>query len=124
MKLGDIIADYRRQNGLSMEKFAEISGISKGYVSMLERNVTQRGEEPSPSFEKYRAVAKTIGIDVDELIRMVEGKISLLDNEKEPTTMSRLLENPDNREALEILASMDAKTLESAIKLLRVLGED
>jgi Predicted transcriptional regulators len=75
--LGDLIAQYRARHDLSMDKFAELSGISKGYISMLERNQTQRGEEPSPSFGMYKSVAKTIGIDVDELIRMVEGKISL-----------------------------------------------
>lgn len=79
MTLGDIIYEYRKARGMSMDKFAELSGISKGYISMLERNQTQRGEEPSPSFEMYRNVARTIGIDVDELIRMVEGKILLAD---------------------------------------------
>lgn len=77
MTLGDVIAEYRKITGMSMERFAELSGMSKGYVSMLERNKTQRGDEPSPSFEKYRDVAKAIGMDVDELIRKVDGKISL-----------------------------------------------
>ena len=80
MTLGDVISEYRAKHGLSMEKFAEMSGISKGYISMLERNQTQRGEEPSPSYEMYKNVARTIGIDVDELIRTVEGKISLHDS--------------------------------------------
>lgn len=77
MTLGDIIAEYRKANGMSMERFAELSGMSKAYVSILERNKTPRGDEPSPSFEKYRDVAKAIGMDVDELIRRVDGKISL-----------------------------------------------
>lgn len=77
MTLGDIIAEYRKEHQMSMDKFADISKISKGYISMLERNQTQRGEEPSPSYEMYKNVAKTIGMDVDELIRKVEGKISL-----------------------------------------------
>lgn len=76
MTLGDIIAEYRKSHKMSMDKFSEISGMSKGYISMLERNKTQRGDEPSPSFEKYRDVAKAIGMDVDELIRKVDGKIS------------------------------------------------
>lgn len=77
MTLGDVIYKYRTQHGLSMDKFSEISGISKGYISMLEKNKTARGDEPSPSYEMYRSVAKTIGMQVDDLIRTVEGKISL-----------------------------------------------
>ena len=48
MTLGEVIAAYRKEHGLSMEKFSELSGISKGYISMLEHNKTQRGEAPSP----------------------------------------------------------------------------
>lgn len=77
MNLGEVIAQYRSTHNLSMDKFAELSGISKGYISMLERNQTQRGEEPSPSIEMYRNVAKVIGVELDELLRQVEGKVSL-----------------------------------------------
>lgn len=77
MTLGDIIAEYRRTHSLSMAKFAELSGISKGYISMLERNRTHRGEEPSPSVDVYRSVAAAIGVSVDDLVRMVDGKITL-----------------------------------------------
>lgn len=76
MTLGDVIAEYRKQTGMSMERFAVSANMSKGYVSILEKNKTQRGDEPSPSFEKYRDVAKAIGMDVDELIRKVDGKVS------------------------------------------------
>lgn len=79
MTLGDVIYQYRTTHNISMDKFSELSGISKGYISMLEKNQTQRGDEPSPSFEMYRNVARTIGMDVDALIRMVEGKIALPD---------------------------------------------
>ena len=80
MTLGDVISAYRKEHNLSMEKFGELAGMSKAYVSMLERNRTQRGDEPSPSIEMYRNVAKAIGIDVDELIRKVDGKISFPTN--------------------------------------------
>lgn len=75
--LGDVIAKYRAEHSLSMDKFAERSGISKTYISMLEHNRTHRGKEPTPSIEVYRSVAQGMGIDVDELIRTVEGKIRL-----------------------------------------------
>ena len=62
---------------MSMDKFSKMSGISKAYISMLEKNRPQRGEEPAPSIEMYRNVADAIGVDVDELVRMVDGKVLL-----------------------------------------------
>ncbi len=77
MTLGDIISQYRKSHGLSMDGFSKVSGISKAYISMLEKNVTQRGDEPAPSIDIYRKVATAVGVDTDELIRMVDGKITL-----------------------------------------------
>lgn len=77
MTLGDIISQYRKDHAMSMDKFSKASGISKAYISMLEKNRTQRGEEPVPSIEMYRNVAEVIGVNVDELVRMVDGKVLL-----------------------------------------------
>jgi SOS regulatory protein LexA len=77
LTLGDIIAKYRKEHGISMDEFAKQSGISKGYISMLERNKTHRGDEPSPSVDMYKSVAKVINVDLDELIRLVDGNITL-----------------------------------------------
>ena len=38
MTLGDIIKDYRKSHNMSMDLFAEKSGISKAYISLLEKN--------------------------------------------------------------------------------------
>lgn len=77
MTIGDVIAKYRKDHDMSMDKFATISGLSKAYISVLERNKTQRGSEPTPSIDTFRSVASAIGMDTDELIRMVDGKIKL-----------------------------------------------
>lgn len=94
MNLGEVIAQYRSTHNLSMDKFAELSGISKGYISMLERNQTQRGEEPSPSIEMYRNVAKVIGLELDELLRQVEGKVSLEPMPKNILPMPKFVKKP------------------------------
>lgn len=77
MTLGDIIFQYRTKHGLSQRKFAEISGLSNGYISILEKNQTPRGDEPVPTLDTYRKVAAALSIDIDALIRMVDGKVSL-----------------------------------------------
>ena len=77
MTLGELIRDYRTTHSLSMAKFSELSGISKGYISMLENNKTHRGDKPSPSVDVYRSVAAAMGMDLESLIRTVDGKITL-----------------------------------------------
>ncbi len=84
MTLGEVITEYRVNHSLSMDKFAELSGLSKAYISMLEKNRTQRGKEPSPSIDVYRSVAAALGISVDELIRKVDGKIALFPSNLSP----------------------------------------
>ena len=77
MTLGEVISAYRKEHSLSMDGFAKASGLSKAYISILERNITPRGAEPVPSIDTYRAVASAIHMDLDELIRKVDGKIKL-----------------------------------------------
>lgn len=38
MTLGDIVKNYRAEHGLSLREFSRISGVSNGYISMLEKN--------------------------------------------------------------------------------------
>ena len=77
MTLGEVISNYRKTHSMSMDKFAGASGLSKAYISILERNRTTRGSVPVPSIDTFRAVAKAVGMDVDELIRAVDDKIRL-----------------------------------------------
>lgn len=77
MTLGEIIKKYRDDNVMSMDSFARLSGLSKSYISVLERNITPHGNQPSPGIDTYRAVAKALGIDVNELIRAVDDEIEL-----------------------------------------------
>lgn len=77
MTLGEIIKKYRDDRKMSMDGFAQLSGLSKSYISVLERNITPHGNQPSPGIDTYRAVAKALGLDVNELIRAVDDDIEL-----------------------------------------------
>ena len=115
MTLGDVISDYRAAHSMSMDKFASLADISKGYISMLERNQTQRGEEPSPSLEMYCKVAKVIGIDFDDLIRMVNGKIVIGKSDSEPQT------NKVSDNAMSIARAYDKATPEEQSEVNDIL---
>ena len=58
MRLGEYIKSYRDDHDMTMESFASKSGLTKGYVSMLEKGTNPRsGKEIVPSLETIRKVA-------------------------------------------------------------------
>jgi len=72
MTLGNAIAEFRNLNNLTMEEFSNMSGLSKSYISMLERNRDPRGNKIKPSIEVMDKVANAIGIDLDTLINSID----------------------------------------------------
>lgn len=87
MTLGQAIHEYREDHGLSMEKFSSMSGLSKAYISILERNKTPHGNIPAPSIDTYVRVAKTMSMDVNDLLALVDDRISLV-NKTDPNLLS------------------------------------
>lgn len=74
MILGDLIKKYREENGMSMEQFAQRSGLSKAYVSILERNRNPvNGKPVVPSLETIKSVAQAIGKDFNDVIALLDG---------------------------------------------------
>ena len=73
MYLGGVIKEYREKHGITMEDFANNAGLSKGYISMLEKNKhPQNKREIVPSLDTFRKAAKAMNISVDDLMRMVD----------------------------------------------------
>lgn len=71
--LGDILKKYRQTNGLSMDEFAKISGLSKGYISMLENNINPRNNKPiAPTIPTLKKIATGIGTDIDTLLKTID----------------------------------------------------
>lgn len=93
MHLGELIKQYRSEHGMSQAEFAQKSGISKGYISMLENNKNPDSGKPlAPSYTVFSKVASTIGCTTDSLMRMMdEGQLitvnSDLDGEKLPSNI-------------------------------------
>ena len=74
MTLGDLIKEYRSDHKLSMNEFAQRSGLSKAYVSILERNVNPSTGKPAvPSLETIKGVSSAMGIDVNDLVSALDG---------------------------------------------------
>lgn len=68
MTLGDYISNYRKTHDMSMAEFAKLSGISKAYVSILEKNrQPATGKPVEPTVQTIRMVAEATGVDFNWL---------------------------------------------------------
>ena len=73
MTLGDFICKYRSDHGLSQRKFAEICGLSNGYISMLEKGNNPNTNKPLiPSLTQLKKLADAMGMTVMQLFETVD----------------------------------------------------
>lgn len=86
MTLSETIKTYREGHSLSQRQFANICGLSNGYIAMIERGVNPSTGEPiTPSLPALKKIATGMGWSMAELFREVDDI---------PVTMSDEL--PDN----------------------------
>lgn len=57
-RLGEKLNALRKEKGLTLERLAELSGLSKSYIWELENRESQR-----PSAEKLNALGRVLGVD-------------------------------------------------------------
>ena len=75
MTIGDLIKQYRIQNKMTMQEFAERTGLSKGYISMLERGKhPQNNKKIVPSIATVKKISVAMDITVDEILEAIDGK--------------------------------------------------
>lgn len=80
MKLGDYVKDYRARCGLSQRDFAKLTGLSAGYVSMLENGRNPATGKPLKlSFDTYKRIAGATGRTMDELFAIVDDRVAVSD---------------------------------------------
>lgn len=73
MTLGELIKKYRDENNLTMQDFANMSGLSKGYISMLEKNRhPQNDKKIIPSIATFNKVANAMRISIEQLLTQVD----------------------------------------------------
>lgn len=83
MTLGDIIKEYRASHNLSMDAFSMKSGISKAYISLLEKNKHPKTGKPiAPSIQCIKQAAEGMDIDFDILFKKIDGNVTLDAEEK------------------------------------------
>jgi XRE family transcriptional regulator, master regulator for biofilm formation len=61
--IGKNIKEIRKRRGLSLSELSERSGISKSYISNIERNLHQ-----NPSIQIVNKIASVLKVDLEELL--------------------------------------------------------
>lgn len=75
MTLSEYLAKYRAEHGnISQRELAKQCGVSNGYIAMLERGYAPASGEPvTPSMKIMRKLAEGMRVDLDELLRSLDG---------------------------------------------------
>lgn len=136
MSIGKLIKNYREANRLSMQEFADKTGLSKGYISMLEKGIhPQNGKPIVPSVETVSKIANAMGITIDELLERTNGsqKISLSkagqgggqpDYYLDPEVAAKaqeIYEDPELRILLDAKRDLSKEDLEAVINIVKAL---
>lgn len=79
MTLGEIIKQYREEQKMSMDAFAKKAGLSKAYISILERNYNPSSKRPpEPTLEAIAAISAAIGSDFNDVIMRLDKKQKIM----------------------------------------------
>ena len=100
MTIGEVIRRYREDHNLSQRQFALKCNISNGYISMLEKGINPKTNEPiMPSIAALKAISSAMNISLNDLLIQADDmpvKLSLeLELQSSSRDDSRLLEFVD-----------------------------
>lgn len=73
MTLGELMKAYRIEHNLNMDEFSKKSGLSKGYISMLEKNENPKSKQPiTPTTKTLLAVSKAMELSMPMLMTRLQ----------------------------------------------------
>lgn len=68
MKIGEWVKQYRKEHGLSMQTFGDMCGLSRAYISILEKGINPTTNKPfSPTIQTVQKIADVTGLDLNLL---------------------------------------------------------
>jgi transcriptional regulator with XRE-family HTH domain len=62
MKIGDVIASYRKENAITQEEFAKSIGVTVTYLSLVEN------DKRKPALPLLEKIATILGVSFTELV--------------------------------------------------------
>lgn len=101
MTLGDVIKSYRDENKVSMEYVANLCGITKGYVAMLEKNINSKTGRPvKPTIETIVKVCNGLHLDFNSVFDSLDDDYEINISPSLSSSSASELELTDQEERL------------------------
>ena len=73
MTLSDIVQEYCREHDMSYRRFADMCGLTSGYITMLVKGENPNTGKPlRPTIDTYVKLADGMGITVSELFKRMD----------------------------------------------------
>ena len=114
MTLREYIIDYRERHGLSQRQFANMCGLSNGYISMIEADVNPHTGKPVvPSIVSMMKIADGMGLSLQTLFEIIDDQMVSLKDEL----------SPDEQELLSVYRTMDAGERDLILKTARAMAK-
>lgn len=118
MTLGDLVKAYREKHDLSMDDFGKICGISRSYISLLEKNINPRNNKPIvPTLETFSKISKAMGIDLNELLSQLDSE-QLVYISPEKTELEKEFSS-----VLSLYSSLNKKNREQSVQYMTYLRD-
>jgi transcriptional regulator with XRE-family HTH domain len=94
MTLRETIIEFRIKHDLSQRQFANLCGLSNGYIAMIEANENPSTGKPIvPSLVSVKKMATAMGVTVQSLLEMIENETVSFDSSELTADEKELLGN-------------------------------
>ncbi|WP_432406657.1 helix-turn-helix domain-containing protein [Wukongibacter sp. M2B1] len=98
MQLGEKIKYFRKKKGLTIKQLSELTNLSNGFISNIERDLN------SPSVSNLQQICKVLDINIVDLIQTSDDTQSLIVRKKD---RQNFFKTSDNNVKFELLSPKD-----------------
>lgn len=104
LRIGEIVRQFRENNGLSLREFADMAKLSHAYIDKLESGIDPRTQKPvTPTIRTIELLAAAMGLTTERLME----KAGIIDDKNEDKS-SQHEEDPELEILFRDLREMDA----------------
>ena len=89
MLIKEYVYNYRKSRKLSMQAFGDMCGLSKAYISILEKGINPTtGKAFVPTIDTLKKIAEVTGTDLDSLLKMLDDSQTVIVNTSATSSLS------------------------------------
>lgn len=124
MTLRELVMEFRRENDISQRQFANMCGLSNGYISMLERNINPKTGLPvTPSLPALKKIAQGMGMTLNDLFLQADDMpVDLLQTDSEKNALTPGAGDEHEVEVMQLFESLSETQRAEALNYLRYLA--